>query len=123
MSARKRSKATRGKENETDNPILGAIARSSMARSLNDKSPRGFAINFGCDTFSPQMLGWVRHRFDAETRDKIGTIVLCALANGDDRIVEMVRDALQKSERMFHRSHEPTLLRRVGVMMSEEMRY
>lgn len=90
-----------------------------MARSSHDKSPRGFTINFGCDTFSQPIRSWVRHRFDAETRDEIGTIVLCALANDDEKIDEIVRDARKAANRMFHRNHEPTLLGQVLVMISE----
>jgi hypothetical protein len=65
------------------------------------------------------MRSWVRHRFDDEVIREIGIIVLCALANGDEKIDEIVRDARKAASRMFHRNHEPTLLRQVLVMISE----
>lgn len=105
---------------EPPNPIIAAIARSSMARSSRVKSPRGLGINFGCDTFSPPMRSWVRHCFDAKTRDEIGTLFLCAFANGDDRIVEIVRDVRKAADHLFHRNHEPTLLRQTVAMISEQ---
>jgi hypothetical protein len=104
---------------EIENPIIAAIARSSMARPSHDESPRGFTITFSCDTFSPQVRSWVRHRFDAKTRDEIGTVILCALANGDDTIEGIVRDARKAADRMFHRNHEPKLLEETVLMISE----
>jgi hypothetical protein len=98
------------------NPIIAAIGRSRSPR--DDQSPGSFAL-IRCDTFSPQIRSVVHRFFDAGTREEIGTIVLCALANDDERIEAIVRDARIAANRIFHRNREPELLRQTLVMISE----
>ena len=100
---------------QSTNPIIAAMARS---RSPDDSGEGRFAL-VRCDTFSPLMRSLVHRLYDAGTREEIGTIVLCALANDDKRIEAIVRDARIAANRIFHRNREPELLRQVLVMISE----
>jgi hypothetical protein len=98
---------------EPANPIIDAELRYFQRKPADWQ-----AINFGCDTFSPPVRAFVRHRFDDKVIHEIGIIVLSALVNGDDRIEAMVREARKEADRIFSRNHEPALLAQVLVVAS-----
>jgi hypothetical protein len=85
------------------NPLIEAMVRALKGQAFH-------AMNYGCDTFSPPMRGWVRHRFGDEAIREVGTIFLCAIANSDRSAVPMLRDAIRAADHIFKRTTEPLLL-------------